>query len=139
MIVSALNKLIDGVSLSADEAQAVMTQIMTGACAPTLLAGFLVALRVKGESLDEILGFARAMRGASIKVTAPDDAIDTCGTGGDFSNTYNISTASAIVAAAAGITVAKHGNRSATSKCGSDRDAVGIIGNTQKHLYSIAR
>lgn len=119
MIVKALNKVIDGVSLDVDESEAVMTQIMTGACPPTQLAALLVGLRMKGETLEEILGFARAMRAASVAVTAPDDAIDTCGTGGDFSNSFNISTASAIVAAGAGITVAKHGNRSATSKCGS--------------------
>ena len=119
MIVDALKKVVSGGSLDAGEAERVMASIMAGEATPSQLAGLLVALRMKGESENEILGFARAMRAAAVPVNASRNAIDTCGTGGDFSNTFNISTASAIVAAAAGITVAKHGNRSATSKCGS--------------------
>ena len=119
MIAEALNKIVEGGSLDAAEAEGVMAAVMAGEVSPARLAALLTALRMKGESDDEILGFARAMRAAAVAVAAPPDAIDTCGTGGDFSNTFNISTGSAIVAAAAGVTVAKHGNRSATSQCGS--------------------
>ena len=119
MIAEALNKVVEGGSLDAAEAEGVMAAVMAGEVSPARLAALLTALRMKGESDDEILGFARAMRAAAVPVAAPPDAIDTCGTGGDFSNTFNISTGSAIVAAAAGVTVAKHGNRSATSQCGS--------------------
>jgi len=119
VVTEALNKIVDGGSLDAAEAERVMASVMAGEVSPARLAALLTALRMKGESDDEILGFARAMRAASVPVTAPPDAIDTCGTGGDASNSFNISTGSAIVAAAAGVTVAKHGNRSASSKCGS--------------------
>ena len=96
-----------------------MTQIMDGEATPAQLGAFLVALRMKGESSEEILGMVRAMRAKAVPVQAEGDLLDTCGTGGDASGTYNISTASALVAAAAGLKVAKHGNRSATSRCGS--------------------
>ncbi len=119
MVTEALNKIVEGGSLDAAEAERVMASVMAGEVSPARLAALLTALRMKGESDDEILGFARAMRAAAVPVAAPPDAIDTCGTGGDASNSFNISTASAIVAAAAGATVAKHGNRSASSKCGS--------------------
>ena len=119
MVTETLNKIVEGGSLDAAEAEGVMASVMAGEVSPARLAALLTALRMKGESDDEILGFARAMRAAAVPVAAPPDAIDTCGTGGDASNTFNISTGSAIVAAAAGVTVAKHGNRSASSKCGS--------------------
>ena len=119
MVTEALNKIVEGGSLDAAEAERVMASVMAGEVSPARLAALLTALRMKGESDDEILGFARAMRAAAVPVAAPPDAIDTCGTGGDASNSFNISTGSAIVAAAAGVTVAKHGNRSASSKCGS--------------------
>ena len=119
MVTEALNKIVEGGSLDAAEAERVMASVMAGEVSPARLAALLTALRMKGESDDEILGFARAMRAAAVPVAAPPDAIDTCGTGGDASNSFNISTGSAIVAAAAGVTVAKHGNRSASSRCGS--------------------
>lgn len=119
MVTEALNKIVEGNSLDASEAERVMASVMAGEVSPARLAALLTALRMKGESDHEILGFARAMRAAAVPVAAPPDAIDTCGTGGDASNSFNISTGSAIVAAAAGVTVAKHGNRSASSKCGS--------------------
>ncbi len=119
MIKEAISKLVDGQSLSEDEARRSMIEIMDGEATAAQLAAFLVALRIKGESIDEILGMALTMRAKAVKVSAPGDLLDTCGTGGDGSGTYNISSASAFVAAGAGLKVAKHGNRSATSRCGS--------------------
>ncbi len=119
MIKEAIAKLIDDLDLGEAEAGQVMTEIMTGAATPAQLAAFLVALRVKGETPQEILGLVRVMREKALRVDMQGPLLDTCGTGGDASGTFNISTASAIIAAAAGIRVAKHGNRSATSKCGS--------------------
>src|SRR5262245_1739332 len=115
MIKEAIAKLIDDADLSVAEAEQVMNEIMTGATTPAQLAAFLVALRMKGETDQEILGFVRVMREKSLHVDVKGPLLDTCGTGGDASGSYNISTASAIIAAAAGIRVAKHGNRSATS------------------------
>ncbi len=119
MIKEAIAKLVDDFDLTEAEAGQVMTEIMTGAVTPAQLAAFLVALRIKGETAQEILGFVRVMREKALRVDVQGPLLDTCGTGGDASGTFNISTAAAIVAAAAGIRVAKHGNRSATSKCGS--------------------
>jgi anthranilate phosphoribosyltransferase len=103
------------------EAEAVMNQIMTGDASEAQIGAYLMGLRMKGETEAEILGSARAMRANAIRVpTKPDgDLLDTCGTGGDGSGTFNISTTTAFVAAGAGIRIAKHGNRAATSKCGS--------------------
>lgn len=120
MIQQALHQVLEGESLSADRAEAVMDQIMTGMATPAQIAGFLIALRTKGESVEEIAGFARAMRRAAVPVEpARDDVIDTCGTGGDGANTFNISTTTAFVVAGAGLGVAKHGNRSVSSRSGS--------------------
>ena len=119
MIRDAIGKLVEGQSLSEEEARAVMGQVMAGEATPAQIAAWLVALRLKGETPEELLGMVRAMRERAVPVETAGDPIDTCGTGGDASGSYNISTASAIVAAAAGIKVAKHGNRSASSKCGS--------------------
>ena len=119
MIRDAIGKLVEGQSLSEEEARAVMGQVMAGEVTPAQIAAWLVALRLKGETPEELLGMVRAMREKAVRVETSGDPIDTCGTGGDASGSYNISTASAIVAAAAGIKVAKHGNRSASSKCGS--------------------
>ncbi|MCH8191310.1 MAG: anthranilate phosphoribosyltransferase [Chloroflexi bacterium] len=119
MIRDAIGKLVEGRSLSEEEARAVMGQVMAGEATPAQIAAWLVALRLKGETPEELLGMVRAMRERAVPVETAGDPIDTCGTGGDASGSYNISTASAIVAAAAGIKVAKHGNRSASSKCGS--------------------
>lgn len=107
--------------LQVDEAEAVMNQIMAGEAGEAQIGAYLMGLRMKGETQDEIIGSARAMRANAIHVPtgANGDLLDTCGTGGDKSGTFNISTTVAFVAAAAGVRVAKHGNRAATSKCGS--------------------
>lgn len=107
--------------LQEDEAEAVMHQIMTGGATEAQIGAYLMALRMKGETQDEITGSARAMRSNSQHVTTQfqGDLLDTCGTGGDRSGTFNISTTVAFIAAGAGIKVAKHGNRAASSKCGS--------------------
>jgi len=119
-VQQALHKLIGGDHLTQDEAAGVMTQMMDGNATPAQIAALLTALRMKGEVVDEFTGFARVMRERSLRVT-PTRAplIDTCGTGGDALKTFNISTAAAFVAASGGVAVAKHGNRSVTSKCGS--------------------
>ena len=115
-----LEKLLNGTNLDAAEAHDLMSAIMDGEASPARIAAALAALRVKGETVDEIAGFARAMRGRAAAVTVPGDrVIDTCGTGGDGTGTFNISTATALVAAGMGISVAKHGNRAVSSKCGS--------------------
>jgi anthranilate phosphoribosyltransferase len=114
-----LHKLLSGESLEEAEAAAAMGEIMEGAATPAQIAGFVVALRAKGETTDEIAGLVKAMRSYSQKVKAPEDVLDTCGTGGDRSGTFNVSTAAAIVCAGAGAVVAKHGNRAASSRCGS--------------------
>lgn len=115
-----LNRLIGGAHLTEAEAVAAMTTIMDGAATPSQIAALLTALRMKGETVDEITGFARVMRDKSLRVpTTRRPLVDTCGTGGDTVKTFNISTAAAFVASAAGVAVAKHGNRSVTSKCGS--------------------
>ncbi len=107
--------------LQAEDAEAVMNQIMTGGATDAQIAAYLMALRMKGETQDEILGSARAMRANAhvVPTNANGDLLDTCGTGGDKSGTYNISTTVAFIAAGAGLKVAKHGNRAASSKCGS--------------------
>jgi anthranilate phosphoribosyltransferase len=105
--------------LSSDEAAEVMRQIMSGEASQGQIGGFLMALRTKGETVDEIDGLARTMLDFANTVDAPSPVIDTCGTGGDRTGTFNISTVSAIVVAGAGVTVAKHGNRAASSHCGS--------------------
>ncbi len=105
--------------LTSDEAAEVMRQIMAGEATPGQIGGFLMALRTKGETVDEIDGLARTMLEFANAVDAPNPVIDTCGTGGDRSGTFNISTVSAIVVAGAGVPVAKHGNRAASSHCGS--------------------
>ena len=106
-----------------------MSSVMSGEATPAQLGALLAAMHVRGETVDEIAGFATALRDAAVHVVAPADAIDTCGTGGDRSNTFNISTVAAIVAAAAGAHVAKHGNRAASSACGS-ADVLEALGVT---------
>ena len=120
MIQQALQQVLDGRDLSRDETRAVMGEIMAGEATPAQIGGFLVALRAKGETADEIAGCAEAMR-AHVLAVQPrrDDLVDTAGTGGDGARTINISTAAALVAAAAGAAVAKHGNRAVSSACGS--------------------
>ena len=120
MIQAALAKLLDGHDLSRPRAREVMGEIMRGEATPAQIGGFLVALRAKGETADEITGCAEAMREHVVPVRAErDDLVDTAGTGGDGARTLNISTAAAIVAAAAGAAVAKHGNRAVSSASGS--------------------
>jgi anthranilate phosphoribosyltransferase len=120
MIQQALQQVLDGRDLTREESRAVMDEIMAGQATPAQIGGFLVALRAKGETADEIAGCAEAMR-AHVLAVRPrrDDLVDTAGTGGDGAHTINISTAAALVAAAAGAAVAKHGNRAVSSACGS--------------------
>jgi len=120
VIQQALARLLDGHDLSRDEARGTMTVIMAGEATDAQIAGFLVALRAKGETADEIAGCAEAMREHVLRVNpSRTDLVDVVGTGGDGANTYNISTAAALVAAAAGAAVAKHGNRAASSQTGA--------------------
>ena len=120
MIQEAIQKLVGGRGLTREEARGVMDQIMSGGATDAQIGAFLVALRCKGESVDEISGCAQAMREKATRVhTSRDPVIDTCGTGGDGSGTFNISTTVAFVAAGAGLCVAKHGNRAMSSRCGS--------------------
>ncbi|MCP4469163.1 MAG: anthranilate phosphoribosyltransferase [Gammaproteobacteria bacterium] len=119
-IQAAIKSVMGRQDLSVDEMASVMQQIMTGECTPSQIGGFLVGLRMKGETVDELSAAARVMRELSTRVEVGCDyLVDTAGTGGDSSGSFNISTASAIVAAAAGAHVAKHGNRSMTSNSGS--------------------
>src|SRR3984957_12864094 len=132
MITDALHRIANPrQSLSREEARLVMSQVLAGECTDAQIAGLLVALYMKGETVEEIVGFAEAIRAAAaplglrpnhtvdVSDTERDALVDTCGTGGDASGTFNISTATALVVAGAGVRVAKHGNRSVTSKCGS--------------------
>jgi len=119
MIKEAINLVIQNISLSEAEMAECMTEIMEGKATDAQIGAFLTALRIKGETIEEISGAARIMREKATKIAAPEGIIDTCGTGGDLSNTFNISTAAAIVVAASGIPVAKHGNRSVSSRSGS--------------------
>ena len=120
MIQEVIQRLIVGQDLGRKEARAVMNQIMSGGATDSQIGAFLVALRIKGETVDEIAGCAQAMRENVTPIkTSRTDLIDTCGTGGDGSGTFNISTTVAFVACGAGLAVAKHGNRSISSACGS--------------------
>ncbi len=132
MITDALHRIANHrQSLSREEARAVMSQVLAGKCTDVQIAALLVALHMKGETVEEIVGFAEAIRADAVSLdldpnhtvdvsgTERDALVDTCGTGGDASGTFNISTATALVVAGTGVRVAKHGNRSVTSKCGS--------------------
>ena len=139
MIVDAIRKVVDGKDLTRDEAFAVMDAIMSGQTTDAQIASFLTALRMKGERVEELIGFARVMREkvslvktrhrvqTSLSGTDREMLVDTCGTGGDATGTFNVSTATAFVVAGAGIPVAKHGNRSVSSLCGS-ADVVEALG-----------
>ena len=119
ILTPLLNKVADGNVLSQEEAGQAFAYLMSGDAEEIEIAGFLMALRTRGESVDEITAASRVMREKFLKVQGPAGTIDTCGTGGSGRNTYNISTAVAFVVAACGIPVAKHGNKAASSKCGS--------------------
>ena len=132
MILDALHRIANHCeSLSREEAREVMAEVLAGECTDTQIAALLVGLHMKGETVEEIVGFAEAIRSAAtplplhkesgvyVSGTERDALVDTCGTGGDTSGTFNISTATALVVAGAGVRVAKHGNRSVTSRCGS--------------------
>jgi anthranilate phosphoribosyltransferase len=130
MIQQALQHVLDGRDLTREETREVMGEIMAGDATPAQIGGFLVALRAKGETADEIAGCAEAMRAHVLAVRPQrDDLVDTAGTGGDGAHTINISTAAALVAAAAGAAVAKHGNRAVSSACGS-ADVLEALGFT---------
>lgn len=125
----ALERALSGAVFSRAEMRALVREIMSGALADVQIAALLAALRTRGETLDEVVGAAEAMRELALPLPeAPAGAIDTCGTGGDGANTFNISTVSALVVAGAGVPVAKHGNRAASSRCGSAEllEALGV-------------
>jgi anthranilate phosphoribosyltransferase len=126
-IRSALRLVAAGESMSADQAEAFMQAVLDGAVTPAQLGGLLVGLRVRGANAAELAGFVRAMRSRALPVAAPEGTIDTCGTGGDVRGTFNISTAAAIVVAAAGVPVAKAGNRAVSSRAGSS-DVMAALG-----------
>src|SRR5215471_511826 len=124
----ALGKLVLKQNLTREEASSAMQSLVDGEATPTQIAGFAIALRMKGETPEEIAGLAEVMREAATRVSAGDDVVDVVGTGGDGAGTFNISTLSAMVVASAGGRVAKHGNRSVTSACGAADylEAVGV-------------
>ena len=128
MIKEAIAKLADGMDLSEKEAGAVMLEIMQGSASEAQIAAYLMGLRMKGETVEEIAGSVQTMRSLAQRVHVSDPrVVDTCGTGGDRANTFNISTAAAFVIAGGGITVAKHGNRSVSSRSGS-ADVLSALG-----------
>ena len=120
MIKDAIKKVVEKNDLTCEEAALVCEEIMSGSATLGQIGTFITALRMKGETIDEITGFARIMRRHATRIKGGKEVIlDTCGTGGDGAHTFNISTVSAFVACGAGLSVAKHGNRSVSSKCGS--------------------
>ncbi|HKQ34425.1 MAG TPA: anthranilate phosphoribosyltransferase [Nitrospiraceae bacterium] len=128
MIKDAIATLADRASLTEQEAEAVMLEIMEGAATSAQIAAYLMGLRLKGETVEEISGSVRAMRAKAVRIAVADPlAVDTCGTGGDGAHTFNVSTTTAFVLAGAGLTVAKHGNRSVSSKSGS-ADVLSALG-----------
>jgi anthranilate phosphoribosyltransferase len=129
---AAVAAIVEGRTLDVDEARLAMGAVMDGEATPAQLAAFLVALRMRGETVQELAGFATAMRERVLKVDAPPGTIDVVGTGGDGSGTFNVSTASALVVAAGGVPVAKHGNRAITSRSGS-ADVIEALGIRMEH------
>ncbi|TET26899.1 MAG: anthranilate phosphoribosyltransferase [Dehalococcoidia bacterium] len=119
MIKEAIDTLVSGNSLTFEQAAGVMEELMSGEATPAQFGAFVTALRIKGETVDEIAGLASVMRARAVPVRASRPLVDTCGTGGDSSSSFNISTAAALIAAGAGLRVAKHGNRAMSSHCGS--------------------
>jgi anthranilate phosphoribosyltransferase len=135
----AIRKVASGESLTQDEAAEAFELVMSGGATPSQIGGLLMALRMRGETVDEIAGAARAMRAKALTVRAPEGAVDTCGTGGDAKGTHNISTCVAFVVAGAGVPVAKHGNRSISSGSGS-ADVLAALGvNIECAPETIAR
>lgn len=122
-----LSRLVDGQTLNREQARAFLTACLRGEPTPAQVAAALTALRMRGETVEEISAFAEAMREAATTLDHPYDAVDTCGTGGDGQHTYNISTAAALVLAGAGVKVAKHGNRALSSKSGTS-DVLAVLG-----------
>ena len=118
-IKSLISIVADGMTLNEHQAEQAFDLIMSGDATPSQIAGFLMALRVRGETVEEITGAARSMRAKATKILSPKDAMDNVGTGGDASGSYNISTASSFVVSAAGVPIAKHGNRALSSKTGA--------------------
>ena len=114
-----LNKILDQQNLSIEESMHIFDKIMSGELDDIKITSILIGLKLKGETKEEIIGAAKVMREKSLKINSPKNTVDTCGTGGDMKDTLNISTSAAIVAASAGVKIAKHGNRSVSSKCGS--------------------
>ena len=119
MIKESIETLVSGSSLDFEKAAGIMEEIMSGEATPAQIAAFVTALRIKGETVDEIAGLASVMRARAVPVMATPPLVDTCGTGGDSSASINVSTAAAFVAAGAGLKIAKHGNRAMSSRCGS--------------------
>ena len=138
-IQEAIKTVVLGRDLGQDDAAAVMEQIMTGEATPAQIAAFLTALHLKGETDAEIAGMAEVMRAKAVRVHHDGPVLDTCGTGGDATNTFNISTAAAFVAAGGGATVAKHGNRAMTSKCGSADVLEGMGVNIELDADGVSR
>jgi anthranilate phosphoribosyltransferase len=138
-IQDAIKVIVTGRDLAQDEAAAVMEQIMTGEATAAQIAAILTALHLKGETDAEIAGMADVMRAKAVQVHHDGPVLDTCGTGGDASNTFNISTTAAFVAAGAGATVAKHGNRAMSSKCGSADVLEGLGVNIELDADGVAR
>ena len=124
-----IGRVASGAALTVDESRAAFDAMMAGEATPSQMGGFLMALRVRGETVDEITGGAQAMRARALAIDAPAGTIDTCGTGGDAKGTFNISTAAALVAAGCGVPVAKHGNRALSSRSGS-ADLLAALGVT---------
>jgi anthranilate phosphoribosyltransferase len=139
-----IGRVASGQRLSAGEAEQAFDIIMSGNATPAQMGGFLMALRVRGEQVEEIVGAARAMRGKMLVLDAPPGAVDTCGTGGDAKGTYNVSTCAAFIVAACGVPVAKHGNRALSSKAGAADVLTGLGVNidadmslVQKALFDV--
>jgi anthranilate phosphoribosyltransferase len=137
VLTDAIDQVASGDDLSTEEAAAVLAEIVEGNASEAQAAAFLIALRTKGETVDEIAGLARTLRRLSVKVDAGDDLVDTAGTGGGRP-TFNVSTTAAFIAAGAGCRVAKHGNRSATSQCGSADVLEALGGNIELEAEAVA-
>ncbi len=140
MIKEAIAKAVEKINLSPEETEGVMEEIMSGAVSPAQIGSFITALRMKGESIDEITAFAKVMRKYATRVhVKQNNLLDTCGTGGDGKHTFNISTIAALVAAGAGVVIAKHGNRSISSRCGSADLLKGLGVNIEAPLPVVER